>query len=186
MCVLWRQMVNVLYRQATLHLNIFQFLLLLLFFWHLYIKHIEEVSTYSIGKLTIYQTDRVVRSFSTGGANQENRKGYNKCVNTSQVERLMSKRRKRIDHHLVITIPKLTDCSITKRRHDNIYIHRQKTTTGLFNGLQRECDAILFWRSYYRHKVMLIRWNEWEKNNLSVFITTNWKFLQTFFFSLQI
>jgi hypothetical protein len=184
MCVLWRQMVNVLCRQATLHLKIFQFLF---FFWHLCIKHIEEVSTHRIGKLTIYQTDRVVRSFSTGGATQENGKGYNKCVNTSQVERLMSKERKRIDHHLVMTIPKLTDwltdCSITQRRRYNTY----KTTTGLFNGLQTKCDAIFFWRSYYRHKVMLIRWNEWEtKNNLSVFITTNLKFLQSTFFSFQI
>jgi hypothetical protein len=106
-CVLWRQMVNVVYRQATLHLNIFQFLFF--FSWHLCIKHIEEVSTHSIGKLTIYQTDRVVGSFSTGGVTQENGKGYNKCVNTSQVERLMSKRRKRIDHHLVMTIAKSTD-----------------------------------------------------------------------------
>jgi hypothetical protein len=30
---------------------------------------------------------------------------------------------KRIDHHLAMKMPKLTDCSITKRRHSGTYIY---------------------------------------------------------------
>ena len=114
MYVLERQMVNVVYRQAILHLDIFSNFFSLSN-WHLCLKHIYEVSSNrrerrerptdrDRRKLTIYQTDRVVRSFSTGGVTQKGRKEYNKCVNTSQVERWMLKERRRIDHHLVMTL----------------------------------------------------------------------------------
>jgi hypothetical protein len=91
----------------------------------------------------------VVRSFSTGGVTQENGKGYSKCVNTSQVERdccLRGEGNKKKENRSSFTndeYPKLTDCSITKRRRYHIYIVK-KTTTDLFNGLRREYDAIPF------------------------------------------
>ncbi len=56
---------------------------------------------------------------------------------------------KRIDHHLAMTMPKLTDCSITKRRHSGTYIYIYEKTpvviattiSALFNGLRTECDV---------------------------------------------
>jgi hypothetical protein len=54
---------------------------------------------------------------------------------------MSKRRRKRIDYHLVMTMPMLT-----KRRRYNLATKKNQTI-GLFNGLQTECDVILFERS---------------------------------------